>query len=113
MGHQLDVFDTKPKKIGSLVILIGNSVDTLLWQWQGKGGSKFGLWEWRYSGSYRMVLSPMFSGGTWGTLWADWKSLPNPQSFPQQPWFSKVGIKEGDISIYTASSYYNGTWKLI
>ena len=119
MGYQLNVFDNKSKKIGSMVILIGRSAvptnaDPFLWQWQGKGGSTFGQWEWKYGGGdWRIVFSKFFDQSTWGTLYGNWKSLPTPQSFPQQPWFSKIGVKSGEISVNTPSSYYTGTWTLL
>ena len=118
MGHQLNVFDSSGKQIGSLVMMAGTSATpnkqpTFLWQWQGKGGSASGQWEWRFSGDWRIVLSKLFDQSVWGTLYGDWKSLPTPQSFPQQPWFSKVGVRSGEITVNTPSNYYTGKWELL
>ena len=119
MGHQLNVFDNSGKQIGSLVMMVGtnagpNQPSTFLWQWQGKGGSASGQWEWRYSGGdWHILLTKLFDRSTWGSLYGAWRSLPTPQSYPQQPWFSKVGVKSGEISVNTAANYYLATWRLL
>ena len=80
MRHELDVFDTPGKKMGSLVIMAADSPISGLgpifqWQWQGKGGSASGLWEWRSSTDWRILLKRS-ADSLWGTLYGDWKSLP-------------------------------------
>lgn len=119
MNHQLNVFNSVGKQIGSLVMMAGvgaapNQPVTFLWQWQGNGGSSFGQWEWRLGGGdWRIVLMKFFDQSMWGTLYGAWRSLPTPQSYPQPPWFSKLAVRSGEISINTPSSYYSGTWRLL
>lgn len=117
MGHQLNVFDSNGKKMGSLFMMVGGGATpnqpTFLWQWEGKGGSSFGQWEWRSGRDWRIVLTKFFDQSMWGTLYGDWKSLPTPQSYPQQPWFSKVGVKSGEIRVNTPANFSTWKWALL
>jgi hypothetical protein len=119
MSYHLKVFDRDGKKVGVLAVIIGRTAvptaaDPFLWQWQGLGGSGFGNWEWKFGASgWHIVFTNIFIGSAWGSLFADWRSLPTPYNFPAQPWFSQISIKSGDISIYRGSTFFSGTWKLV
>ena len=82
-SYHLNVFDGyQNKKIGLLTVSVGRSAvptaqDPFLWQWLGKGGSRFGTWEWKYGASgYHIIFTNLFqSDQPWGLLFADWKAL--------------------------------------